>query len=467
MRPVGSKPVAGTAWHEVRTDTGHTYWFNPTSQESRWEIPDDVRHAREGVDRTQEERRTGDRVDTAGGNRDGEKGARRKAPVVVDEKTMAAMRRAKANGAVLAPEYEALLAKELAEQLAREKSKKKKKKSGDDKMAKRNKKRMDSHTAGRDGRGGDEGAAQAAGRDVTGEFDVEFDEEDIIGDEQGEGGGWSREKIEEGFRELLRQHGVHEFSRFEMVERKIGGDPRFVAVADGQRRKTLFEEFCAGLGVAGAGSGGGARQAGTEAAGGGQKRASSSADATFRALLQEKVKDHRARWGDVARSLEQDPRFAECPASLAEKQVLFDDHRRRLANAARKREIGDKLHTQDLAAAERRQARHSQRDAQMAFSALLSEVVRVPSTYEEVADRLHADPQARMLEDEAMAREMHGEHVARLREVALGRLNSLYAARAWGNHLTFDEVRDRVEEDLEFIDFSTTLQEEAWDAYRR
>ena len=103
----------------------------------------------------------------------------------------------------------------------------------------------------------------------------------------------------------------------------------------------------------------------------------------------------------------------------------------------------------------------------MAFSALLSEVVRVPSTYEEVADRLHADPQARMLEDEAMAREMHGEHVARLREVALGRLNSLYAARAWGNHLTFDEVRDRVEEDLEFIDFSTTLQEEAWDAYRR
>ncbi len=459
MRPVGSKPVAGTAWHEVQTDTGHTYWFNPTSQESCWEIPDDVRQAQQGqreqgVEGTRKEGGAGSRTEKTGGNQGGQKGARRKAPVVVDEKTMAAMRRAKANGAILAPEYEELLAKEMAEQLAKKEGKKKKrekrekreKKSGDSKGAKRKKK---------------QGVVQAADEDIVGDYDVEFDEEDIMEkEEEGEGGGWSREKIEDGFRELLRQHGVHEFSRYQMVEKKIGGDPRFVAVADVRWREKLFEEFCAGLGIAGASSGGGGKQAVA------QKRARPTGDAAFKALLQDKVKDHRARWGDVAHALEQDPRFVECPASLTEKQVLFDEHRRKLANAARQREVGDKLHARDLAAAEQRQAQHSQRDALMAFSALLGEVVRVPGAYEEVADILCADPQKRMLDDEVTAREMHGKHVTRLREVALDRLDKLYRARAWDNRLTFDEVRGCAEDDVEFLDFSVALQEEAWDAYR-
>jgi hypothetical protein len=71
-----------------------------------------------------------------------------------------------------------------------------------------------------------------------------------------------------------------------------------------------------------------------------------------------------------------------------------------------------------------------------------------------------------MLEDESAAREMHERHVARLREVALERLGTLYEARSWDKRLTFDEVCGRIEDDVEFLDFSIALQNEAWDAYR-
>ncbi len=499
MRPVRSQPVPGTAWHEVQTDTGHTYWFNPTSQESCWEIPDDVKAQQgrkgerdgdgDGEQKGRSTRNDGGGVAGGGGvHRAGEKGIEkekekergagrkpsRTAVPVVDEKMMAAMRRAKANGAVLAPEYEALLAKELAGRRGKDERTRKKEKNKEKKKEKKKKKEKEkekkvetvappspeagTRAADRAGRNG-----SAGGDGVGDDFDVEFDEEDIAGEEVGGdgGGGWSREKVEERFRALLRQHGVHECSRYQLVEKKIGGDPRFVAVGDARRREALFEEFCAGVGAAG--DGGASPPPAV-----GQKRArpAGALGAPFKALLQEKVKDHRARWDDVVHALRGDPRFAECLTSLAEKRGLFDEHRSRLANAARQRDVGDTLHARDLAAAERRRAQHAQRDKKAAFSALLGEVVRVPGTYEEVADSLRADPQRRMLEDEAAAREMHERHVARLREVALERLGTLYEARSWDKRLTFDEVCGRIEDDVEFLDFSIALQNEAWDAYR-
>jgi hypothetical protein len=44
--------------------------------------------------------------------------------------------------------------------------------------------------------------------------------------------------------------------------------------------------------------------------------------------------------------------------------------------------------------------------------------------------------------------------------------SAFWTERAWDNRLTFDEVRGRAEDDVEFLDFSVALQEEAWDAYR-
>ena len=107
MKPVATKPIAGTPWQEVTTDTGHVYWYD--GKEAVWEIPEAVKLAKEGGR---------DVAAVADANDDDERkdrrGVKRQKPaVVVDAKMMAAMRRAKANGAVLAPEYEALLAEEL------------------------------------------------------------------------------------------------------------------------------------------------------------------------------------------------------------------------------------------------------------------------------------------------------------------------------------------------------------------
>ena len=456
MRPVASKAIPGTSWQEVTTDTGHVYWWD--GQTAVWEMPEAVKSAGSQISDlagVPPAVGAGKGAGHGGGNKDTKHTMKKAKPaVVVDAKTMAAMRRAKANGAVLAPEYEELLAKELAAEAAKNEkhdTKKKKKRKKDGEAGSKKKTKMNRKA---------ESGPTAAYDEFDVEFDVEFDEDDVLGGSGGEDDGpVSVEDIEESYRVLLREHGVHQFSRYETVERKLVGDPRFVAV-DPKRRRGLFEAFCAEKGMVG-----GEKE--TEKRGKGDSQAKTRAEAAFLALLSDAVKDHMVEWSGVAERLKADTRYKDASDALEEGQMrrLFDDHRRKLRVAPGRRSAGVRAHKRGQGAGERRELHHSRQESLVNYSTLLAEVVRVPeSTWEEAVVALHADPQRRMLEDEVIAKSMYAEHVERLRHAAKLKLFKLFEA-SFDKGLSAREVSERCEEMEEFLEFSDKLIAEVWSLY--
>ena len=453
MKPVATKPIAGTPWQEVTTDTGHVYWYD--GKEAVWEIPEAVKLAKEGGR---------DVAAVADANDDDERkdrrGVKRQKPaVVVDAKMMAAMRRAKANGAVLAPEYEALLAEELRAKKKDASAGKKKKKKVKEKEREKEREREKKVKK-------KERVAIADGLEVE-DFDVEFDEDEILGEE-----GEEDEKnddndavvdVDASYRELLREHGVHQFSRYETVEKKVGGDARWIAM-DPRKRRTVFEAFCAGKGVVGGGSTRNGADNGVK-----NKNTTKAKDrpsAAFNALLQDVVKDHAAQWAASLGRLKNDSRYGDAAGELGEGEMrrLFDDHCGKLRVAQQKRKAGERAHEREKQAAERRQQYHSREEQVAHYAALLAEVVRVPGSWDEVVGSLRADPQKRMLADEETARRMHAEHVERLRGVALRKLGGLFATRKFDTSLSGAAVVELIEdtEDVEFLEFDEALVTEAW-----
>jgi len=279
-RPVASTRVAGTSWLEVRTDTGQKFWHNDATGQGTWECPPEVRAA----------------------------SSKRPAPPSLDPTKAAMLERARAAGAVVAPQFSRTT------------------KAG-------------------------EGAGGAAGGDFDDDEDVTFTEEDIQEADQPSGKQRQQEpahtaqpdggdaiapaiKIdpEEAFKALLAEKGVHSFSRYERELPKIQTDPRFIRVPAARRRR-LFEEYCAAAGQA---TKKGKAAAPKAAAGKASPAESKAAEDAFRALLQERVTQSSVQWRTARGDLSRDARFSE--VAEAQRETLFRAHTEALRRAEHARE---------------------------------------------------------------------------------------------------------------------------------
>lgn len=415
MQPVASRPIPGTAWLEVRTNLGYVYYYSSTTQESVWEKPKEVEEA--------------------------EKARDAKKKVLLDPAKLQALKRAKAHGAVLAPEYE--------EMLRQDKGGGEKKKDGKAKG------------------GGDEVATSVAEED---EFDVEFDEEDIaeetdVGDqEQAKGGEKDEREIEAAYETLLHEIGVNGFSLYSQKLKMMQDDARFQAV-DPSKRRSLFESYCKKIGASRTVGAGEMKHVDKKPRRGDFVSSRSSID-SFMALLQEKVVHSDVYWDDIAHVLAKDDRFRE--VETWEGRELFREHRRQLEKVDRARDIAHHRMAKDMREGQRRQTESSRIDAHNNFKALLAEIVRSPlASWDSEKDMLQKDPQKRgahPLLDEATCKRMFDEHVARLYTSAKESLTSLFEKQGLPKTLTLKEVQGCLdEEDLE--EFDETLQRHAWESY--
>lgn len=422
MQPVASRPIAGTAWLEVRTNLGYVYYYSPTTQESVWEKPKEVEEA--------------------------EKARDAKKKVLLDPAKLQALKRAKAHGAVLAPEYEEMLRQEKG--------------GGENKGGKK----KDVKAKG----GGDGVAAPVVEEE---EFDVEFDQEDIVEEndvavdqEQEKDVEKKDEKeIEAAYETLLREIGVNGFSLYSQKLKMMQDDARFQAV-DPSKRRPLFESYCKKIGADITTVGSGETTHVEKKPRRGDFVSSRSSIDSFMALLQEKVVHSDIYWDDIAPALAKDDRFRE--VETWEGRDLFREHRRHLEKADRARDIAHHRMAKDMREGQRRQTESSRLDAQHNFKALLAEVVRNPlASWDSEKDMLQKDPQKRgahPLLDEATCKRMFDEHVARLYASAKENLISLFEKQGLPKTLTLKEVQGCLdEEDLE--EFDETLQRHAWESY--
>lgn len=189
---VSSRMIKDTDWMEVKTDVGSCFWHNKRTGESTWIVPKEVKAAMS-------------------------------APPVpkLDAKRLKMLERAKASGAVIAPKYAALVG------------------AGPKALTYGAKK-----------------ARNARGEDEPEDVDVTFTEDDINEDihsgintdsKQVASSDLKKKDKEDQFRDMLRQHKVHEFSRYEKEVSKFQTDERYLAVPASQRR-AIFEEYCTSLG---------------------------------------------------------------------------------------------------------------------------------------------------------------------------------------------------------------------------
>lgn len=431
MCPVSSRPIRGTSWSEVRTNTGHVYYYCQNTGISRWDVPNEVYEA--------------NKVDSQ------RPGKKRSMPRVIDEKMLLAMKRAKANGAVLAPEYEEMLS-------ARKGSSEK----GPTMSTKRK------HATVFEKR-------QDTGKEE--EFDVTFDEDDIeqdktervkevtrsdVGPIAREAGG-SEDDQKRDFFELLKEIGIHGFSRFEREVSKMQHDSRYLAVQDIFKRKVYFEEYCKG-------------QA-TSMSQAPQKKHNTTVSRTdqlkhhvdaFNALLQEKVLKSSLAWRDIVHVLEKDDRFGGV-SSEKQRVELFRNHQRKLEKAEYAKKISSRRMLRDIQAGKERQLDSSRRDALINYKALLAEMVRDPlATWESESKNLKSDPQQRAsteLIDDKISKELFDNHIKDLRGIHQKKLFDIFAKNKLPASLTFEEVSGYLADDIDFLESPESLQMDAWKHY--
>lgn len=418
MCPVSTRPILGTSWSEVRTNTGHMYYYCQNSGTSTWEMPEEVKSV----------------VAAPAGTK-----KRTVPPRVVDDRMLQAMKRAKAHGAVLAPEYEAMLsgnAKEIAGTTPKRRKKKKQERE-----------------------------------EVVAEFDVTFDEDDIAEEEQNiERGELSerREQTEQEkkdvFFQLLSELGIHAFSRFEKELGRMQGDSRFVAVEDVSKRKSYFEEYCKGRTTVDPKKShkrwdGNVSHDDVQ----GEDKRKRRIDA-FNALLQEKVLKAALEWKDVVHVLEKDDRFGDIESERQRKD-LFHRHMKRLEKAEMAKNLADRRMERDIQAGKERQLDSSRREARLKYKALLTEMVRHPEAqWESEMETLRSDAQGRWsCIDEKTAKEMFDEHLRELQDMCKKKLMDLYAKNAIPKNLSFEEAETHFEDEI--LDYSESLQRDAWTAY--
>jgi len=425
MQPVASRPIPGTRWLEVKTNLGHIYYYCQDTQVSVWEKPKEV----EEVERAEKKKLQQPRIDA---------------------KTLQALKRAKAHGAKLAPEYEALLASDGG--------------SDEDRRKKKNKKRIGSEKVQRED---DLQKRKKVEESVTEEFDVTFDEEDIVSEEEeGErvdaGAGVSVEQAEMEYKELLQELGIHGFSRFEKEVEKMEHDGRFLAVKDSKRRRVIFDEFCAET----------ARMARGKTASTSRADAGDSKDDTdaFKALLQEKVLQSESSWQDIVHVLEKDDRYTSV-ASESHKRELFRNHRRVLEKVEYAKRAADRRMAKDIEAAEHRKQQSNRADAVNNFKALLAELVRNPvATWDDELSNLKQDPQNRASNpalDDVVAKNLFESHIKSLYEASKKCVVELYAKNKLPRELTFSEAAQCLSEDFDFGEYPEKIQAEAWVEYSK
>lgn len=414
MCPVSTRPIAGTSWSEVRTNTGHVYYYCQKTGTSTWEMPEEVK--RGGVQGNKQKRRSG-------------------VPRVIDDRMMKAMKRAKAHGATLAPEYEEML-------------------SGKGEGGSKKQKVEEKNTP----------------VEMTEAFDVTFDEEDIVEDDiVKDRGGYKEHRSDvdtkEGFFSLLAELGIHAFSRFEKELARMQNDTRFIAVEDISKRKAYFEEFCKGQSVMKKKS----KESRVEkkeipiAVDRGEDQMKRRKDA-FTALLQEKVLKSTLKWHDILHVLEKDDRFADIE-SEEQRKDLFYHHKRKLEKAERAKYLADTRMKRDIQAGKERQMDSNRRDACMNYKALLTEMVRDPEAlWESEAETLRSDPQGRAsCIDQKTAKEMFESHVKEMYELHRKRLVDLYGKNGIPPSLSFADASANFEDDM--LEYSESLQRDAWKVY--
>ena len=303
-RPISSKAIPGTDWLEVINNNSTRFWHNTKTNVGVWQMPPEVRAAG-------------------------------KAPPPLDPKRAKMLERAMASGAVVAPKYEAVARRKIQGQLM-----------------------LQGPSGGSKKRRAEGPPAEATPveevynkqEDDDDEFDVTFTEDEVAGEEPPQklettapgvvAGGLQptsspsneesnpiavpKKNVAEGsFRALLSESGIHGFSRYEREAPKLQSDSRFIAVQPPERRRALFEEYCAQAGMPkkkrqgndkeGKQQSGGASSLKTSAApkqrlksgGGGAK----AAEDAFRALLQVRVLRSDSRWHRTKEDLRSDPRY--------------------------------------------------------------------------------------------------------------------------------------------------------------
>lgn len=436
VQPVASRPIAGTDWAEVKTNIGSVFWYNQKSGVSTWERPEDVP----------------------------EKGPA-KPKLVLDPRKLDMLRRAKAAGAKLAPEYEELL-KEKEESVS---SKGKK-----DRSKKKSRKKAIANS-------------EQSPKEEE-EFDVTFTEEDVAAPKDSPQPNLAINKgvdkedpkvVKSRFEELLEEIGVHAFSRYEKELQRMKDDPRFQAVEEKKRRQ-IFDIYCSKAGIV-------KMNKATEHKGEegkesrGRKRSfvadvetedhdepsTKAAINAFKALLQEKVFHSDTQWRDIKQALSKDDRFDS--VKYWEQKELFRDHQRKLEKSEHLRKASQYRMDQDVRAGIERQMQSNRFDAINNFKALLTEMIRNPlAVWSQEKANLESDPQARFDKNhikDSIAHELFLEHVAHLKASAQQKVISLYQKHKVPTALTFSEVSKTFSEDFNFIEHPEEIQKEAWSMY--
>ena len=341
--------------------------------------------------------------------------AAKNAPPPLDPAKLKMLERARAAGAVIAPEYEAIIREREAGKtggalmLKERKKKKKMKNDGDDDDGDNNK-----------GKKEDKGPVEEEEEE---EFDATFTEEDIVGAAPGpvsDGGAGknkktankramdtttrsSEEEQEMKFNELLAEKGIHAFSRYEKEVVKLQGDVRFEGIQANKRRE-LFEKYCSTAGIGpGTGTGTGGRRTGKEENDG--KEATTTivdkkGEAAYRALLQERITRSDIRWhtarDDILASDDRFTALAATPAGRRRQEDLFRSHidALRRAEDAKYKAMRQNTHVQRDAEQRKRQAGAA--DAERQFSVLLTETIKDTLVeWREAWEQLQRDPQRR------------------------------------------------------------------------
>jgi transcription elongation regulator 1 len=417
-RPVSSKPITGTDWLEVTNDNGTKFWHNTATNQGVWTKPAEVIKAA-------------------------------RAPPPLDAAKLKMLERARASGAVIAPEYKAA-GKGDKDLLLLEGGS-----SGGGGSSKTKKASALSHTV-----------ATQEEEEEDEEYDVTFTEEDIdVGDGEEEredekkkevvdkGAKTKNERstaplpppsgppppsaakeaaIEAAFRDLLKENSIHGFSRYEKELPKLQKDPRFGALLPPERRRAVFEDYCSKVGIVSKSKEPsakdkkqGSKQTAT-ATGSflGHPTAASikAAEDAYKALLQERVVHPDVRWYRVKEDLKKDSRF-DSSTILAEerKEELFREHIDSLYRAEEARERAEKRAEHAKRAGEERQRYAQAAAAEQNFKVLLGEAVRdAGAEWESTWQRLQRDPQGRATDpmlDVHVAERMFGDHVAQLKAV--------------------------------------------------
>ncbi|KAH7622018.1 hypothetical protein Ndes2526B_g02843 [Nannochloris sp. 'desiccata'] len=420
-RPVSSKPIAGTDWLEVTNDNGTKFWHNIKTSQGVWQKPAEVVKAA-------------------------------RAPPPLDAAKLKMLERARASGAVIAPEYKAAG-------------------KGDKNLL-----LLEGGRSSAKAKGGNVGHSavdtqeqNAKEEEEEEEFDVTFTEDDVQGVEnkiKAKGDdkterttaplppparpppSFLKDKdaaIEAEFRALLKENAIHGFSRYEKELPKLQIDSRFGALLPPERRRAVFEDYCSKVGLdtkseepektkekkqvpAKYGSN---KRIGSYAAGdkvgntydGASKK---PAEGAFKALLQERVVRPDVRWYRVKDDLKKDSRFGSTSISEQRKEDIFTAHIESLWKLEEARERAARRTHHAKHAGEERQRYAKAAAAEQNFKVLLGEAVRDQGAeWDSTWQRLQRDPQGRATDpmlDKHIAERMFRDHVAELK-AAKGREN--------------------------------------------